>query len=152
MSKQLKLNGWKNHVAVVPEAQTNQSANLLHTAKSMDEFTVESRHRRRLYRELTSPEANLRKQLLERGDTPVLLSAMRLSMKVEQQIRRVLDREGLYASMEALLAAVLEHDELADFYGALRSFQPSLASLMREEYEAVARRVIEQPPVTGKAL
>ena len=82
----------------------------------------------------------------------MLLSAMRLSMKVEQQIRRVLDREGLYASMEALLAAVLEHDELADFYGALRRFQPSLASLMREEYEAVARRVIEQPPVTGKAL
>jgi len=111
--------------------------------------SMDNRIKKKLYAALMdrSPEPrapdnlNLRKELVEKGDTGIIMENMdneKLHRTIRQKIERTIDRDGKDKAMMELLDVVVNNDMIEELYSALiHASQRSLADNIVKKYSEI---------------
>jgi len=86
----------------------------------------------------TPDNLNLRKILVECGDTEIIMENMTLNLMIRQKIERIKDREGKSCAMKELLDVVVNNKMIDELYSALiHASQRSLADNIVKKYSEI---------------
>ena len=86
----------------------------------------------------TEGNLNLRKILVETGDTGIIMENMKLHLTIRQNIERTIDRDGKDKAMMELLDVVVNNDMIEELYSALiHASQRSLADNIVKKYSEI---------------